>query len=81
MKHASRLLSLLVIAAAFVVLTGSICQKSAPERAWDRGAFRPVPENIESYLLPSGVFNPKVINMTAKINAGFHFTSGMGRSS
>jgi hypothetical protein len=55
MKHVSRLLSLLVIAAAFVVLTGSICQKSAPERAWDRGAFRPVPENIEPYSLPSGV--------------------------
>ncbi len=55
MKHVSRLLSLLVLAAALVVLTGGNCQKSAPERAWDRGAFRPVPENIESYSLPSGV--------------------------
>ena len=55
MKHVSRLLSLLVLAAAFVVLAGSVCQKSAPERAWDRGAFRPVPDNIKSYSLPSGV--------------------------
>jgi len=55
MKHASRLLSLLVLAAAFVVLAGSACQKSAPERAWDRGAFRPVPENTEPYSLPSEV--------------------------
>ena len=55
MKHVSRLLSLLVLAAAFVVLAGSVCQKSAPERAWDRGAFQPVPENTESYSLPSGV--------------------------
>jgi hypothetical protein len=55
MKHASRLLSLLVIAAAFVVLTGSCDQNSAPARAWDRGAFRPMSENTKSYSLPSDV--------------------------
>ena len=55
MKHASRLLSLLVLAAAFVLLTGSICQKATPDRMWDRGDFHPVPENIESYKLPDGL--------------------------
>jgi hypothetical protein len=55
MKHVSRLLSLLVLAAAFVVLTGSICQKSTPERTWERGAFHPTSENIKNYSLPSGV--------------------------
>jgi hypothetical protein len=55
MKHASRLLSLLVLTAAFVVLAGSSCQKSAPERAWDRGAFQPMDQNKESYSLPNGV--------------------------
>jgi len=55
MKHESRLFSLLVLTAAFVVLAGSTCKKSAPERAWERGAFEPMPENIQSYSLPSGV--------------------------
>jgi len=55
MKHASRLFSLLVLTAAFVLLTGSICQKSAPERAWERGAFEPMPKNTQPYTLPNGV--------------------------
>lgn len=55
MKHVSRLLSLLVLTVAFVVLAGSACQKSTPERMWDRGDFHPVPENIESYSLPDGL--------------------------
>jgi len=55
MKHASRLLSLLVLTAAFVVLTGSACQKPTPERAWERGAFQPLDENLKSYSLPAGI--------------------------
>lgn len=56
MKHASRLFSLLVLTAAFVLLTGSACdQGKAPERAWERGAFQPMSENIQSYSLPNGV--------------------------
>lgn len=55
MKHASRLLSLFVLAAALVLLTGSICQKATPDRVWERGNFHPVPENIESYKLPDGL--------------------------
>jgi hypothetical protein len=56
MKHASRLLSLLVLTAAFVLLTGSSCgDKSAPERAWERGAFRPMTKNIQDYKLPAGI--------------------------
>jgi len=55
MKHASRLFGLFVLAAALLVLTGAKCGKSAPERAWERGDFHPVSENIQSYSLPSGV--------------------------
>jgi hypothetical protein len=56
MKQASRLLSLLVLTAAFALLAGSACDtKTAPERAWDRGAFQPVTENIEDYSLPDGI--------------------------
>jgi len=56
MKHAFRLFSLLVLPTALVVLTGIACDGgSAPDRAWDRGAFMPVPENQKSYSLPSGI--------------------------
>jgi hypothetical protein len=56
MKHASRLLSLLVLTAALVLLAGSSCQKaSAPERAWDRAAFQPLAENTKDYSLPAGI--------------------------
>jgi hypothetical protein len=55
MKHASRLLSLLVLTAAFVVLTGSACKKSAPDRVWERGAFEPVAANQQTYSLPAGI--------------------------
>jgi hypothetical protein len=56
MKLVSRLLSLLVLTAAFVVLTGTACdQKSTPDRAWERGAFQPVDANIKSYSLPAGI--------------------------
>ena len=55
MKQASRLPRLLPLAAAFLVLTGSACQKKTPERVWERGAFKPLPENTESYTLPDGV--------------------------
>jgi len=53
MKYASRLLSLLVLTVTFVMLAG--CPNSIPERAWDRGDFHPVPENIETYKLPDGL--------------------------
>jgi hypothetical protein len=56
MKQVSRLLSLLVLPAALVVLTGIACDSgSAPDRAWERGAFQPVTENIKSYSLPAGI--------------------------
>jgi hypothetical protein len=55
MKHASRLLSLLVLTAALVVLAGSSCKKSTPDRLWDRGAFLPVDGNQKSYSLPGGI--------------------------
>jgi len=56
MKQVSRLLSLLVLTAAFVLLTGSSCgDKSAPERAWERGAFQPMSENTQSYSLPADI--------------------------
>lgn len=54
MKQASRLLSLLVLSAAFVVLAGSAC-KNIPERAWTPGAFQPASQNQESYTLPNNV--------------------------
>ena len=55
MKQVSRVLRLLVLTAAFLVLTGSVCQKKTPERAWERGAFKPLPENTQTYQLPAGV--------------------------
>jgi hypothetical protein len=56
MKQVSRLLSLLVLPAALVVLLGTACEPSgAPDRAWERGAFEPVPENQQSYSLPAGI--------------------------
>ncbi len=56
MKHASLLLCLLVLTAAFVVLTGSACKKSGPpERAWEYGAYQPMNENMKSYSLPAGI--------------------------
>jgi len=57
MKQVSRLLSLLVLPVAFVILMGSACDggNNAPPRAWERGAFQPMPENTQSYSLPGGV--------------------------
>jgi len=55
MKQASRLPRLLALVGALLVLTGSVCEKKTPERLWERGAFRPVPENTESYQLPAGI--------------------------
>ena len=56
MKQVSRLLSLLVLPAAFVVLVGTACdQKSVPDRAWDRGAFQRMDQNAENYSLPAGI--------------------------
>jgi hypothetical protein len=56
MKQVFRLLSLLVLPVAFVVLTGIACDGgSAPDRVWDRGAFQPMPENTQSYTLPTGI--------------------------
>jgi len=55
MKHASRLLSLLVLTAAFVLLAGSACDKSAPEHEWEHGAFEPVDANQKPYTLPAGI--------------------------
>jgi hypothetical protein len=55
MKHASRLLSLLALTVVLVVLTGSACQKSIPERAWERGAYHPVSQNLKTYSPPAGV--------------------------
>ena len=56
MKQASRLLSLLVLTVALVVLTGSACQKSTPERAWAPGAYHPVTANLKPPpSLPAGV--------------------------
>jgi hypothetical protein len=56
MKQVYRLLSLLVLPAALVVLTGVACdQGSAPPRAWERGAFQEMPENSKSYSLPAGI--------------------------
>jgi len=41
---------------ALVALLGSACDsKTAPDRAWERGDFHPVPENIESYKLADGL--------------------------
>jgi hypothetical protein len=55
MKQASRLLSLLALTVALVVLTGIACQKSTPERAWNRGAYHPVTANLKTYSPPAGV--------------------------
>ncbi|MBM3331855.1 hypothetical protein FJY68_08400 [candidate division WOR-3 bacterium] len=56
MKYAFRLFSLLVLPAAFVLLTGTACDGgAAPDRAWDRGEFQPVPENQKAYSLPGGI--------------------------
>jgi len=55
MKQASRLLRPLALAAAFSVLTASVCEKKTPERQWERGAFEPLPENTKPYQLPAGV--------------------------
>jgi hypothetical protein len=55
MKHASRLLRLLALPAAFLVLTASLCQKKPPERQWERGAFQSLPANTQPYQLPAGV--------------------------
>ncbi len=57
MKQVSRLLSLLVLPLAFVILMGSACDSGtkAPPRAWERGAFQPLPENTKSFALPTGV--------------------------
>jgi hypothetical protein len=55
MKQASSLLRLLALPAAFLVLTASLCQKKAPERQWERGAFQSLPANTQPYQLPAGV--------------------------
>jgi len=56
MKHASRLLSLLVLPLAFALLTVSSCgEKGAPPRAWEYGAYQPMNENMKSYSLPAGI--------------------------
>ena len=56
MKLVSRLLSLLVLPVAFVILMGIACDGGgAPERAWERGAFEPMPQNTQSYTLPAGI--------------------------
>ena len=55
MKQASRLLRLFALAAAFLVLTGGVCEKKTPERLWERGDFHLVPENTQSYQLPAGI--------------------------
>jgi hypothetical protein len=56
MKQVFRLLSLLVLPAAFVLLTGTACdQKSVPARAWDYGAFQRMDQNAENYSLPAGI--------------------------
>jgi len=55
MKQAPHLLRLLCLAAALLLLTGSLCEKKTPERAWERGAFKPMPENTQSYQLPAGI--------------------------
>jgi len=61
MKQASRLLRLLALPAAFLVLTASLCQKKAPERQWERGAFEPLPANTQPYQLPAGVSIVQII--------------------
>jgi hypothetical protein len=55
MKQASSLLRLLALPAVFLVLTASLCQKKAPERQWERGAFQSLPANTQPYQLPAGV--------------------------
>jgi hypothetical protein len=56
MKQVFRLLSLLVLPVAFVVLLGIACDgKTAPDRAWDRGAFQRMDQNAENYSLPAGI--------------------------
>jgi hypothetical protein len=61
MKQASRLLRLLVLPAAFVVLTASVCQKKPPERQWERGAFQSLPANTQLHQLPAGVSVVQII--------------------
>lgn len=55
MKRASSLFRLLSLPATFLVLTASLCQKKAPERQWERGAFQSLPANTQPYQLPAGV--------------------------
>jgi hypothetical protein len=56
MKQVSRLLSLLVLPAAFLVLTGIACDSNnIPDRVWERGAFQPVSENQKSYSVPADI--------------------------
>ena len=61
MKQASSLLRLLALPAAFLVVTASLCQKKAPERQWERGAFQSLPANTQPYQLPAGVSIVQII--------------------
>jgi len=55
MKQASRLFRLLTLPAAFLLLSGSLCEQKPPERQWDRGAFQSLPANTKHYQLPARV--------------------------
>jgi len=56
MRHALRLLKPLVLAAALLLVTASLCKKETPpERQWERGAFQPLPANTKPYQLPAGI--------------------------
>ena len=55
MKQVFRPFSLLVLTVALVALLGNACDKPTPDRAWDREAFQPMPENQKAYSLPAGI--------------------------
>ncbi len=60
MKQASRLFSLLVLAVALAALTTAACPKSTPDRAWNRGAYQPLNENLKTYTKPAGISFGKI---------------------
>lgn len=55
MRQVFSLLKPPALAAVFLLVTASLCQKKPPERQWERGAFLSLPANTQPYQLPAGV--------------------------
>ena len=61
MRYLVRLLKVVLLPAAFLVVTAGVCQKKAPERQWERGAFQSLPANTQPYQLPAGISIVRII--------------------